>query len=625
VSDDGSLFEARDPFLGKVVAGKYVIDGFLGAGAMGRVYRATQRPLDKVVAVKVLHANLGADQVTLQRFLREAKAASRFDHPNSVTVFDFGIEPDGTAYIVMEYLRGESLEDLIQREGILPAPRCVAIMSQVLAALSEAHDAGIVHRDLKPENIMLVSRGGEDFAGETVKVADFGIAKMLGDDDPRTAAKITATGIISGSPAYMSPEQAQALPVDGRSDLYQCGVILYEMITGEIPFFANNAIGVIMQHISQPAPSARLRNPACPELLDALIAKAMAKDPERRFSNARAMRQALKLVAPDQVTPTANVALQSTPQPLVAPRPTPAANITETLPETSAAEVPAPKPPPPAPRKRIVQGAAMVSGAVALAAVVVAISPRANRTAPPASPARPVPVAVVVDSGAPERVAVAPPPRVEDAGAPAAVAVAAVIPEASPPAREAPALVRARTRGGSRAVAPVVAAPEPVREPVAPPAAIAPPPPTPVVAPVVVAPVAVAPVVAAAALPPAVAPPPPPTLRAVRGSLGSMQVSGGLTRGAIQGRANQATDALARCVQRAAESRGGASAFGSPATVSAVVAVRDRRADEARLSGGGALVGGCRDAVLGAFRGDLPQAEDTEYEVRMTIALEPQF
>ncbi|TAK20369.1 MAG: serine/threonine protein kinase [Myxococcaceae bacterium] len=622
MSDDGSLFEARDPFLGKVVAGKYVIDGFLGAGAMGRVYRATQRPLDKLVAVKVLHANFGADQVTLQRFLREAKAASRFDHPNSVTVFDFGIEPDGTAYIVMEYLRGESLEDLIQREGTLAAPRCVAIMSQVLAALSEAHDAGIVHRDLKPENIMLVSRGGEDFAGETVKVADFGIAKMLGDDDPRAAAKITATGIISGSPAYMSPEQAQALPVDGRSDLYQCGVILYEMITGEIPFFANNAIGVIMQHISQPAPSARLRNPACPEVLDALIAKAMAKDPERRFSNARAMRQALKLVAPDQVTPTANLGLQSTPKPLAAPRPAAASNVTETQPEASAAETPAPKPPPPAPRRRFVQVAAMVSGAVALAAVVVAISPRADRSAPLARPARTLLVAPVVDAGAPVRVEVVSPARSEDAGASEAVAVAAAIAEASPPEREAGAQARARTRGGSRSVAPVVAEPEPVRPPAPTPAVIEPTPATSVVAPVVVAPV----VAAAAAPPPAVAPPPPaPTLRGVRGSLGSMQVSGGLTRGAIQGRANQAADALARCVQRAAESRGGAAAFGSPTTVSAVVAVRDRRADEARLSGGGALVGGCRDAVLGAFRGDLPQAEDTEYEVRLTISLEPQF
>ena len=625
MSDDGSLFEARDSFLGRVVGGKYLIDGFLGAGAMGRVYRATQRPLDKLVAVKVLHANLGADQGTLQRFMREAKAASRFDHPNSVAVFDFGIEPDGTAYIAMEYLRGESLDALIQREGMLTAPRCVAIMSQVLAALSEAHDAGIVHRDLKPENIMLVSRGGEDFVGETVKVADFGIAKMLGEDgDARAAAKLTATGITPGSPAYMSPEQAQALPVDGRSDLYQCGVILYEMITGQIPFIANNAIGVIMLHISQPAPSARLRNPRCPEALDAVIARAMAKDPERRFSNARAMRQALKLIAPDQVTATANVEHRSTPKPLVLPKPSAASNLTETLAEGAAAErvvaVAAPSPPPPKALPRWAKVAAMGGGAIALAAVVVGLSPRAGQVTPQAPLARsvpmpvPVPVAVVVDAGAPVREAIPTSAAPENAGAAAAAVV--------PPGPETRALVRVRSHGGSRSLVAAVVAPEPERSTVAPAPAIEP---TPVVAPVA----AVAPVVPPVVAPtpvaaPPVAPPPSPALRGVRGSLASMQVSGGITRGAIQGRASQAADALARCVLRAAESRGGTAAFGSPATVSAVVAVRDRRADEVRLSGGGALVGGCRDAVLGAFRGDLPQAEDTEYEVRMTIELEPQ-
>jgi serine/threonine protein kinase len=621
VSDDGSLFEARDSFLGRVVGGKYLIDGFLGAGAMGRVYRATQRPLDKVVAVKVLHANLGADQGTLQRFMREAKAASRFDHPNSVAVFDFGIEPDGTAYIAMEYLRGESLDALIQREGVLTAPRSVAIMSQVLAALSEAHDAGIVHRDLKPENIMLVSRGGEDFAGQTVKVADFGIAKMLGEDgDARAAAKLTATGITPGSPAYMSPEQAQALPVDGRSDLYQCGVILFEMITGEIPFIANNAIGVIMLHISQPAPSARLRNPRCPEALEAIIARAMAKDPERRFSDARAMRQALKLVAPDQVTSTANVEHRSTPKPLVLPRPSVASNLTQTLAEGAPPErvVAAPSPPPPAALPRWAKVAAMVSGAVALAAVVVGLSPRAERVAPQAPLARmvpvPVPVALVVDAGTPVRETIQPPARPEVEGATTAVV--------APPEPEARVLARVRSHGGSRSLVAAVAAPEPERPAASPPPAIDP---TPVLAPVAAVAPVVPPVVAptpVAAVP--IAPPPSPALRGVRGSLASMQVSGGIARGAIQGRASQAADALARCVLRAAESRGGTVAFGSPATVSAVVAVRDRRADEVRLSGGGSLIGGCRDAVLGAFRGDLPQAEDTEYEVRMTIELEPQ-
>ena len=600
------------------MAGKYLIDGFLGAGAMGRVYRATQRPLDKLVAVKLLHANLGADQGTLQRFLREAKAASRFDHPNSVAVFDFGIEPDGTAYIVMEYLRGESLDDLIQREGTLSAPRCVAIMSQVLAALSEAHDAGIVHRDMKPENIMLVSRGGEDVVGETVKVADFGIAKMLDDPgDPKAAAKLTATGITPGSPAYMSPEQAQAKAVDGRSDLYQCGVILYEMITGEIPFIADNAIGVIMMHITEPAPSARLRNPHCPEALDAVIAKAMAKDPERRFSNARAMRQALKLIAPDQVTPTANVAWRSTPRPLVPPKPDAAPGIAATLPDTSTSDSPAR--PGPAVKARWLPVAAAVGVAVALAAVVVWRFPRAEAPAPVA-PSRPLAAPpAVVDAGS---AIVAEPPRT----APALLAPDLVEVDAGTPV--APTVGPARVQGRSRSTAgsrrvdeetvaaePIAIAPTPVVEPAP---VVAPVAPTPAVVPVAATAVVVAPT-------PIAAPPPAPTLRAVRGSLASMQVTGGIARGAIQGRGTQAAEALARCVMRAAEARGGAAAFSAPATVSAVIGVRDRRADEVRLSGGGSIVGGCRDAVLGAFHGDLPQAEDTEYEVRLSIALEPQL
>ncbi|MDB4930948.1 MAG: Serine/threonine protein kinase PrkC, regulator of stationary phase, partial [Myxococcaceae bacterium] len=472
MSDDASLFEARDPFLGRVMAGKYLIDGFLGAGAMGRVYRATQRPLDKVVAVKVLHANLGADQSTLQRFLREAKAASRFDHPNSVAVFDFGIEPDGTAFIVMEYLRGESLDDLIQREGMLSAPRCVAIMSQVLAALSEAHESGIVHRDVKPENIMLVSRGGEDVVGETVKVADFGIAKMLDDDgDPRAAAKLTATGITPGSPAYMSPEQAQAKPVDGRSDLYQCGVILYEMITGHIPFLADNAIGVIMLHITEPAPSARLRNPRCPEALDAIIAKAMAKDPERRFSNARAMRQALKLVAPDQVTPTAKIETRSTPKPLLLPARAPAPDVAATAVDVVA---PAAIPGAPRARSRWVMAAALGGAAVGLAAFVVWRMPRASSVPTTAPPVVVEATPVAVDAGAG---AVVPP------FAPVVVPAPAV--DAALAAAEAPPVLReertsARERRGS-AGRPVGATPAVEATPVVEPVAVAPP--APVVAP----------------------------------------------------------------------------------------------------------------------------------------------
>lgn len=611
-------FEARDPFLGRAMAGKYLIDAFLGAGAMGRVYRATQRPLDKTVAVKVLNANLGADSGTLQRFLREAKAASRFDHPNSVAVFDFGIEPDGTAYIVMEYLRGESLDDLLQREGTLPAPRCVAIMSQVLAALAEAHEAGIVHRDIKPENIMLVSRSGDDGDGETVKVADFGIAKMLDDDDPRAAAKLTATGITPGSPAYMSPEQAQAKPLDGRSDLYQCGVILYEMITGEIPFTADNAIGVIMMHITEPAPSAKMRNPRCPEMLDAIIAKAMAKSPADRFSNARAMRQALKGVAPDQVIPTGKISLRDHPRPsALSPQPM-HSGLADTLTSVTApggvAAVQAPTPASAAdsPATRTVRWtriAPIGAVAVALTIAVVFLSPRERAAA-----------VLSVSSAAPPTSNV--PAETPPSGQPTPDTMAD---RESPQPTVAPIVLSAPTRverlpvgGGRRSprerspatAPPIVATATPVvaPEPRPVPAPVETPPPAPVVVP---------PPTPAVAAPPLV-------LRGVRGSLTSLQVGGGIGRNPFQGRATQATEAVARCVQRAAEARGGASALGAPVTVSVVVAVRDRRADEVHLSGSG-LASGCRDAVLGAFRGDLPQGEDAEYDVRLSVHLEPQL
>ncbi len=283
------LGDARDPLIGRVVGKRYVIEALLGAGSMGRVYRARQRVLGKTVALKVLNADFASDLAAGQRFLREAKAASRFDHPNSVTVFDFGREADGTAFIVMEYVRGETLGGLIRRLGTVPAGDCVAIMAQVLSALSAAHERNIVHRDVKPENIMLLPRSGDDGGGYVVKVADFGLAKIVGDD----SLKLTAPGISPGSPSYMSPEQAQARGVGASSDLYQCGVMLFEMITGTLPFRSDSAVGVIMMHLHDEVPSPSARNPACPPELERVILHSMAKDHARRYSTARAMRHAL--------------------------------------------------------------------------------------------------------------------------------------------------------------------------------------------------------------------------------------------------------------------------------------------------------------------------------------------
>ncbi|MBL8680920.1 MAG: protein kinase [Myxococcales bacterium] len=287
-----------EKLVGVVVGGKYRIEAFVGGGAMGKVYRATQLLLDKTVAVKVLHAGLGQDEKFQARFHREAKAASRMDHPNSVGVIDFGIERDGMMFIVMEFLAGRDLFTALRKEWPFSLERTVEVMSQVLSALAVAHDQGIVHRDLKPENVMLVPKKQDDGTmADVVKVADFGIAKIM--DSHRSGAngeRLSTAGNITGTPEYMSPEQAQARTVDGRADLYSCGIILYEMCTGKLPFYAETPIGVVLKHITENPADPRELNPALPEAMGALILKSLAKSPNDRFSDARSMRAALRAV-----------------------------------------------------------------------------------------------------------------------------------------------------------------------------------------------------------------------------------------------------------------------------------------------------------------------------------------
>ena len=581
---------------------------------MGRVYRATQRPIDKVVAIKVLHANMGADPGTLQRFLREAKAASRFDHPNSVAVFDFGHEADGTAYIVMEYLRGESLESFIGRNGPMRPEDCVSVLGQVLSALAEAHDAGIVHRDLKPENIMLVARGGDGADGFTVKVADFGIAKILDErGDGRDSAKLTATGLTPGSPAYMSPEQALAKDVDRRSDLYQCGVILYEMLTGEIPFMADSAIAVIMLHISAAAPSPRVLRADCPDVLAAVVLRAMEKDPANRFADAREMRAALR---GGTSTSTTNVAPQVV---VAAGKATDPGAFAQTLAGVTASDLarptdsmvratPAATGPTPAGAKvlPVKIGASMVLAACAVAAIAVLARPSAPAPAPVLTPVRPFPMASPTPAPA-EAAATAPQaassPMPSHAAEPSPAPVAVV---------QAPANVAVDARPGARSHAPrgVVAG--------AVPSVVAP------AAPVV----ATAPTPAPAPAEPAQPPPPPsvpaavvaPTLRTVHPEVTELRATAGLGRSAVQGVASRAADALAQCVFRASSGH----VAPGPSTASVVVVVRDRHADEVRVTGSTAAVG-CHAAVAAAFHGELPQAEDTDYEIRFGVALTPVF
>ncbi len=605
-----SLEPPVDRCLGRVLGGKYRVDAFLGAGSMGRVYRATQEPLDRVVAVKVLNTNLGADPMAPQRFLREAQAASRIDHPNSVAVYDFGHEPDGTAFIVMEYLRGETLEDVLAREGSLPVARCVSIVGQVLAALDEAHERGVVHRDVKPENVMLIRSPEGERDAPRVKVTDFGIAKVL-DDPAWHSTRLTATGITPGSPAYMSPEQASAREVDGRSDLYQCGVILFEMITGELPFHGDSAVAMLMHQINDPPPSPRSLAPRCPEALEAVILKAMAKKPDRRFASARAMRHALRSVPTDEVVAPAELNRHERPTPLLPPpmfseRPS---TQVESTPATSLSIRPAPPSRPMTSLRGFV-----VASAIGAAAFGLAVSQRP----PPVSP-RPVRVTTAV----PVRRAPVEVPPMAPVEVPPTAPRAVVFDPPAPPVVARPTVARpvfARPTAAPRPAivrptAPTIGAPyaavvvPPVEAPVAPPAEVADDvPPVAVEAPA-------APVEVAASAPP------PRGLTGVDGTIVGMQLTGGITRASVQSRATEAAASLGRCSFLAAGMLGDEASFTAATTVHVTVLVRDRRADEVRMVGG--HVAACREAVLGAFRGELPQGEDIEYEVRMAIRLEP--
>ena len=282
--------ETPDALLGTTIAGKFEIEASIGEGAMGRVYRARQISLDKTIAIKVLHKHLAMDPKIARRFHREARAASRLSHPNSLQIHDFGAADDGTLYIAMELLRGDDLQTVIDEDFPFSPARIRNILGQMLSALDEAHHAGIIHRDLKPENVVVLEgRGGED---ERVKVCDFGIAKI---QESEGGSAITISGFVCGTPEYMAPEQARGEELDSRADLYACGVMLYQMMTGKVPFTADTALGIITKHLTEQPVAPRVRRPdlKIPVELEQIAMKAMDKDRTKRFSSALEMKQAL--------------------------------------------------------------------------------------------------------------------------------------------------------------------------------------------------------------------------------------------------------------------------------------------------------------------------------------------
>jgi serine/threonine-protein kinase len=285
----------EDPLVGRTLPGGYRVTHAVGVGGMGRVYCAEQVALGRTVAVKVVHPHLADDELTVARFLNEARAASRMSHPNSVAIFDFGRTEQGQPYIVMEYLRGRDLARVADAEGPLPLRRVGDIMRQTLAGLGEAHALGIVHRDLKPDNIVLEPlRSGLDF----VKVVDFGLAKILENDQPSPSSgggALTRPGLVCGTPEYMSPEQGRGDALDGRADLYALGVVLFELLAGRVPFVADTATKILLAHLNEPVPDPRSVAPdrSIPEPLARLCVRALAKPREDRLQTAEAFAAAL--------------------------------------------------------------------------------------------------------------------------------------------------------------------------------------------------------------------------------------------------------------------------------------------------------------------------------------------
>lgn len=281
----------EDELIGTVLNERYVITSEIGRGGMSIVYKGIQQPMDRTVAIKMLQAQLVSDQISIKRFQQEAQAASHLQHPNVITIYDYGVVATGQPYLVMDYLEGESLADIIKRDNHVSTDRVVPIFVQACEALEHAHQKGVIHRDLKSSNIMLIDfEGRRDF----VKVVDFGIAKLM-PSSGKQSQNLTQTGEIFGSPIYMSPEQCMGQALDPRSDIYSMGAMMYESLSGLPPLMGDTIIDTMQMHVSTPPqPFSKIRpDLPVPEALEKIVMKALAKKPEQRYQSMQEFRDAL--------------------------------------------------------------------------------------------------------------------------------------------------------------------------------------------------------------------------------------------------------------------------------------------------------------------------------------------
>jgi len=280
--NDGQTLRSAVPasdLVGQVVADRYHVIKKLGEGGMGQVYLAEHVKMGRRSAIKVMNPSMVHDPDAVARFNREASNASRITHPNVCAIYDFGETPEGLIYLAMEFIEGEPLTDLLERDGALPVPRAVGIFTQVADALQAAHDLGIVHRDLKPDNIMLAQKKGAD----QVKVVDFGIAKAVGGDE--SGQKVTKTGLVVGTPEFMSPEQLSGDKLDGRSDLYSLALVFYQMLAGQLPFEATTVQETMIKRLTdEPTKLAESRpDLTFPAGLQAVLDTALTRTPAERY------------------------------------------------------------------------------------------------------------------------------------------------------------------------------------------------------------------------------------------------------------------------------------------------------------------------------------------------------